>query len=222
MPEFCPKIIEMPIKTIIYEDNPSLRGALAGLISRTEGFELCGAFESCDHVVADVGALKPDVVLMDIDLVGNLNGIEGVALLKNAYPDIEALMLTVFDDDERVMNAILAGANGYLLKKTPPDKILEAIRDTVAGGAPMSPSVARQVLTIFSTTQKHPHQSELDTLTDREMAVLRTLSKGFSYKMVAAELQISIETVRSHVKRIYEKLHVHSVSEAIAKAFLKK
>lgn len=212
----------MPIRTIIYEDNASLRGALAALIGGTEGFELCGAFESCDRVVEDAGALHPDVVLMDIDLLGTMNGIEGVARLKNAFPHIEALMLTIFDDDERVMNAILAGANGYLLKKTPPAKILEAIKETLEGGAPMSPPIARRALQLFSVTQKKPHQLELDTLTEREMAVLRTLAKGFSYKMVAAELQISIETVRSHVKRVYEKLHVHSVSEAIAKAFLKK
>lgn len=212
----------MPIRTIIYEDNAGLRGALAALIGGTEGFELCGAFESCDRVVADAGALKPDVVLMDIELLGSMNGIEGVARLKNAFPHIEALMLTIFDDDERIMNALLAGANGYLLKKTSPAKIIEAIKETLEGGAPMSPPIARRTLQLFSTTQKNPNQSELDTLTEREMAVLGTLAKGFSYKMVAAELQISIETVRTHVKRVYEKLHVHSVSEAIAKAFLKK
>jgi DNA-binding NarL/FixJ family response regulator len=120
------------------------------------------------------------------------------------------------------MNALLAGANGYLLKKTSPAKIIEAIKETLEGGAPMSPPIARRTLQLFSDNQKNPNQSELDTLTEREMDVLGTLAKGFSYKMVAAELQISIETVRTHVKRVYEKLHVHSVSEAIAKAFLKK
>ena len=211
----------MTIRTIIYEDNAALRNALSALIGGTEGFELCGAFESCDRVAEDAATLRPDIVLMDIDLLGKLNGIEGVARLKHVFPKIDALMLTVFDDDERVMNAILAGANGYLLKKTPPAKILEALRETVEGGAPMSPSVARRALQLFSNQKKNPHQSEIDRLSDREMEVLRTLAKGFSYKMVANELQISIETVRSHVKHVYEKLHVHSVSEAISKAFLK-
>lgn len=211
----------MAIRTIIYEDNSSLRGALSALIGGTEGFELCGAFESCDRVVEDAKALSPDVVLMDIELVGEMNGIDGVAQLKSAFPHIEALMLTIFDEDDRIMSAILAGANGYLLKNTPPARILESIRETVSGGAPMSPTIARRALQIFTNSKKNPHQSEIDTLTDREMEVLQTLSKGFSYKMVANELQISIETVRTHVKHVYEKLHVHSVSEAIAKAYLK-
>ncbi len=219
--DFCKKPATMPIRTIIYEDNPGMRGALAALIGGTDGFELCGTFDSCDRVVEEADALRPDVVLMDIDLAGRLDGIAGVALLKKSHPGVEALMLTVFDDDERVMGAILAGANGYLLKKTPPARLLESIREAVEGGAPMSPSVARRALLLFSSLKKGPARPELDTLTDREAEVLRTLAKGFSYKMVAAELAISIETVRTHVKRIYEKLHVHSLSEAVSKAFLK-
>lgn len=210
----------MPIRTLLYEDNTDLRGALAALIGGTEGYELTGSFDNCMGVVAQVAALHPDVVLMDIDMPG-MSGIEGVARLKEAHPKVEALMLTVFDDDDRVFQAVCAGASGYLLKKTPPARILEAIREVTEGGAPMSPVIARKVLQLFSGKPAE-RDADLDKLTTREMEVLKTLSRGFSYKMVAAELSISIETVRTYVKRIYEKLQVHSVSEAIAKAFLKK
>jgi len=210
----------MPIRTLLYEDNTDLRGALAALIGGTEGYELTGSFDNCMGVVAQVAALHPDVVLMDIDMPG-MSGIEGVARLKEAHPKVEALMLTVFDDDERVFQAVCAGASGYLLKKTPPARILEAIREVTEGGAPMSPVIARKVLQLFPGKPAE-RDADLGKLTTREMEVLKTLSRGFSYKMVAAELSISIETVRTYVKRIYEKLQVHSVSEAIAKAFLKK
>ena len=210
----------MLIRTLIYEDNTDLRGALAALIGGTEGYELTGAFDNCMGVVEQVAALHPDVVLMDIDMPG-MSGIEGVARLKKAHPKVEALMLTVFDDDDRVFQAVCAGASGYLLKKTPPARILEALREVTEGGAPMSPVIARTVLQLFPGKPAE-RDADLDKLTAREMEVLKTLSRGFSYKMVAAELSISIETVRTYVKRIYEKLQVHSVSEAIAKAFLKK
>jgi len=210
----------MLIRTLIYEDNTDLRGALAALIGGTDGYELTGAFDNCTGVVAQVAALQPDVVLMDIDMPG-MSGIEGVARLKKAHPKVEALMLTVFDDDDRVFQAVCAGASGYLLKKTPPARILEALREVTEGGAPMSPIIARKVLQLFPGKPAE-RDADLDKLTAREMEVLKTLSRGFSYKMVAAELSISIETVRTYVKRIYEKLQVHSVSEAVAKAFLKK
>ncbi len=207
------------MKVIIYEDNNDLRGALAALIGGTDGYELTGAFDNCVNVVNQVAVLKPDVVLMDIDMPG-MSGIEGVVHLKKAHPQVEALMLTVFDDDERVFQAVCAGANGYLLKKTPPARILEALREVTEGGAPMSPVIARKILQLYpgKPTEK---DADLDKLTLREMEVLKTLARGFSHKMVATELKISTETVRTYVKRIYEKLHVHSVTEAIAKAFLK-
>lgn len=206
------------MKVLIYEDNLDLRNALAALIAGTDGYELRGAFENCTNVVNEVAVLTPDVVVMDIDLPG-MSGIEGVMHLKKAHPKVEALMLTVFDDDERVFQAVCAGASGYLLKKTPPTRILEALRELVEGGAPMSPIIARKVLQLFpgKPTDK---DADLDSLTLREMQVLKTLARGFSHKMVAAELKISIETVRTYVKRIYEKLQVHSITEAIAKAFL--
>lgn len=210
----------MPIRVIIYEDNTDLRGALAALIGGTDGFELAGAFGECIRVAEQATYLRPDVVLMDIEMPG-MSGIEGVVRLKRAWPKAEALMLTVFDDDDRIFQAVCAGAVGYLLKKTQPARILESIREIVEeGGAPMSPVIARKVLQLFPG-KPVVHDTVLDKLTVRETEVLKTLARGFSQKMVAAELGISLETVHTHVKRIYEKLQVHSVSEAIAKAFLK-
>ncbi|MCA0235180.1 MAG: response regulator transcription factor [Bacteroidetes bacterium] len=209
----------MPIRTLIYEDNTDMRGALAALIGGTEGFELSGAFDNCLGIVEQAATLRPDVVLMDIDMPG-MSGIEGVARLKKAHPQVEALMLTVFDDDNRVFEAVCAGASGYLLKKTAPARILDAIKEVTEGGAPMSPVIARKVLQLFPGKPAE-RDVDLDKLTARELEVVKALSRGFSYKMVAAELNISIETVRTYVKRIYEKLQVHSVSEAISKVFLK-
>jgi DNA-binding NarL/FixJ family response regulator len=208
------------IRTLIYEDNDDLRTALFQLVDHADSVTCVGAFNNCTGIVQQARELQPQVVLMDIDMPG-MSGIEGVVLLKRHYPQAEALMLTVFDDDDRVFDAVCAGANGYLLKKTPPAQIIEAIRTVHEGGAPMSPTIARKVLQLFP---KHVSRNEadLDKLTQREMEVLNTLARGFSYKMVAAELNLSIETVRTYVKRIYEKLQVHSVSEAIAKAFLRK
>ena len=207
------------MKVVIYEDNSDLRGALAALIGGTEGYELAGAFDNCVNVVNQVAVLKPDVVVMDIDMPG-MTGIEGVMHLKKAHPQVEAMMLTVFDDDERVFQAVCAGASGYLLKKTPPARILEALREVTEGGAPMSPVIARKVLQLYSGKPAEKGAT-LDKLTVREVEVLKNLARGFSQKMVAVEMKISHETVRTYVKRIYEKLHVHSITEAIAKAYLK-
>lgn len=209
----------MLIKIIIYEDNTDLRDSLRLLLSGLEKFAVLGCFGDCLDIENQVKTLKPDILLMDIDMPGR-TGIEGVRLAKKTDPSVETLMLTVFDDNDRVFQALCAGACGYLLKKTPPHKIIEAIEELYQGGAPMTPSIARKVLALFpkKTTTHH----ELEKLTCREQEVLKSLSEGNSYKMVANELDISIETVRTHIKRIYEKLHVHSVSEAIAKVFLKK
>jgi DNA-binding NarL/FixJ family response regulator len=208
----------MPIRIIIYEDNAALRDSLRILLAGLDQFDLVGAFGDCLNIEEEVRRLDPDVILMDIDMPGR-SGIEGAYLAKQVNPATEVLMLTVFDDNDKVFQAICAGASGYLLKKTPPSKILEAIEDIYNGGAPMTPSIARKVLELFPRTPAV--NTELDKLTPREQGVLRCLSTGNSYKMVADELNISIETVRTHIKRIYEKLHVHSVAEAIAKAFLR-
>jgi len=208
----------MPIRILLYEDNAPLRESLQLLFSGLPQFDLAGAFGDCMNIEKEIQQHTPDVVLMDIDLPGR-NGIEAAHIVKRLAPGTEVLMLTVFDDNDKVFQAVCAGASGYLLKKTPPSKILEAVEDIYNGGAPMSPSIARKVLELFPRAPAV--NTELDKLTPREQAVLRSLASGNSYKMVADELQISIETVRTHIKRIYEKLHVHSVSEAISKAFLK-
>jgi len=202
------------ILTLLFEDNRPLREALSALVSDTEGLQLVGAFGDCLRANDQVFQLQHDVVLMDIDLPGR-DGIQAVTSLHREFPTVEVLMLTVFDDDDRVFRALCAGASGYLLKQTPPDQLIEAIQAVYAGGAPMSPSVARKVIASFPA--RATQAADLDQLTSRESQVLHYLVKGMSYKLVAAELSISIETVRTHVKRIYEKLHVHSVTEAVAK-----
>ena len=208
----------MPIRILLYEDNAALRDSLRILLTGLDQFDLVGAFGDCLSIEDEVRRLEPDVVLMDIDMPGR-SGIEGAFLAKQVNPSAEVLMLTVFDDNDKVFQAVCAGASGYLLKKTPPVKILEAIEDIYNGGAPMTPSIARKVLELFP--RQPAVNTELDKLTPREQGVLRSLAAGNSYKMVADDLGISIDTVRTHIKRIYEKLHVHSVAEAIAKAFLK-
>ncbi|MDF2191036.1 response regulator transcription factor [Paraflavitalea sp. CAU 1676] len=207
------------INVILYEDNPQLREGLAMLLNGSEGFEVIGTFKNCNNVVSEVEALKPDVILMDIDMPGT-NGIEGLKLIRQTNQDVKILMLTVFDDNKNVFDAIKNGANGYLLKKTPPAKLLEYIQEAHTGGAPMSSSIATQVLKMFS--QAHNQTSSDYHLSEREKQVLQWLVNGYSYKMIASEMFISIDTVRSHIKKIYEKLHVNSKSEAVAKAFKDK
>jgi DNA-binding NarL/FixJ family response regulator len=207
------------VKIVLYEDNPQLREGLTMLLNGSEGFEVLGAFKNCNNVVEEVEALQPDVVLMDIDMPGT-NGIEGLKLIRQSGSEVKVLMLTVFDDNKNVFEAIKNGANGYLLKKTPPSKLLEYIQEAHTGGAPMTSSIATQVLKMFS--QAHKTTNEDYHLSEREKQVLQWLVNGYSYKMIAAEMFISIDTVRSHIKKIYEKLHVNSKSEAVAKAFKDK
>ena len=207
------------VKIVLYEDNPQLREGLSMLLNGSEGFEVLGAFKNCNNVVDEIEALQPDVVLMDIDMPGT-NGIDGLKLIRQHNTTVKVLMLTVFDDNKNVFEAIRNGANGYLLKKTPPSKLLEYIQEAHTGGAPMSSSIATQVLKMFS--QVHNSAGEDYHLSDREKQVLQLLVNGYSYKMIAAEMFIAIDTVRSHIKKIYEKLHVNSKSEAVAKAFKDK
>ncbi|MBA2761305.1 MAG: response regulator transcription factor [Segetibacter sp.] len=204
------------IKLLIYEDNPQLREGLTMLINGSEGFEVSAAFKNCNHVLSEVEIYKPDVILMDIDMPG-VNGIEGLKKIRNINHDVKILMLTVFDDNKNVFEAIKNGASGYILKKTPPSRLLEYISDAHTGGAPMTASVASQVLKMFSSMNNE--KGEDYNLSDREKQVLQLLVDGYSYKMISSDMFIAIDTVRSHIKKIYEKLHVNSKSEAVAKAF---
>jgi len=207
------------IKVLLYEDNAQLREGLTMLISGSDGFEVLASFKNCNNVVDEVEAYKPDVILMDIDMPG-INGIEGLKRVREHNTQVKVLMLTVFDDNRNVFQAISNGANGYILKKTPPGKLLEYISEAQSGGAPMTASIATQVLKMFSSMNNE--KGEDYNLSDREKQVLQLLVEGYSYKMIAGEMFISIDTVRSHIKKIYEKLHVNSKSEAVAKAFKDK
>ncbi|MES2796358.1 MAG: response regulator transcription factor [Bacteroidota bacterium] len=203
------------IRIVIYEDNSDLREGLSVLLRGTNGFELVGAFPNCENVQAEIGELMPDIVLMDIDMP-IANGIQGLKIIKEKYPQVNVLMLTVFEDNEHIFDAICSGAVGYMLKRTPPAKLLEAILDATNGGAPMTSTIARKVLQMLPPQKRVIEPSH--NLTDREREILNLLVKGNSYKMIADQCFISMDTVRSHIKKIYEKLHVHSQTEAVAKA----
>jgi DNA-binding NarL/FixJ family response regulator len=206
---------EKTIKVAIIEDRREIREGLAMLISYTDGFECTGKYSSMEEALASIRHRMPDVVLSDIGLPG-MDGIEGVKILKEKYPNLTILMLSVYDDNERIFDALCAGASGYLLKKTPPAKLIEGLRDAISGGAPMSPEVARKVITLFKNFRP-PEKVDYD-LTPHEIRLLKLLVEGHSYKTAAAELRVTVNTISFHLKNIYEKLQVHSKSEAVAKA----
>jgi len=203
------------IKVAIVEDQRQIREGLALLIGGTEGFCCTGSFSSMEEALPRLGPRSPDVVLVDIGLPG-ISGIEGIRLLKERNPNMLFLTLTVYKDDQRVFDAICAGARGYLLKNTPPARLLESIREVVNGGAPMSPEVARRVLELFR--QFHPPSHADYHLTPHEMRLLKLLVEGHNYKTAAKEVGSSLHAVSFHMRNIYEKLQVHSKSEAVAKA----
>ena len=187
------------------------------MIDSSHDLHFVGARENCNLVEKDIDELQPDVVLMDIDMPGT-NGIAGLKRIRTQAPGIFIIMQTVFEDDEKIFSAIHAGAHGYFLKKTSPDRLIEGIRDVLDGGAPMTSSVARKVLQMF-THAAAPKSKHAFVLTSREIEILSMLAKGLSYKMIADAGGISYHTVNSHLKKIYEKLHVHSATEAVSKVF---
>jgi len=204
------------IRVTIFEDNKSLRQGLYQLIDGSEGYICVGAFEDCLDLLKNIDDTKPDVVLMDIAMPG-ISGIEAVRMLREKYPELKILMQTIFEDSEKIFQSILSGASGYILKNTSPSRFLEYIKETFEGGAPMSPSVATKVLKIVAKQSSGPSMNSFD-LSNREKEILSCLVKGMSYKLIADACFISIDTVRGHIRSIYEKLHVHSKGEAIATA----
>lgn len=208
----------MPISVLLYEDNPKLRMGLSFLLDSTANIAFLGSFENCENIENQILTLKPDVVLMDIDMP-IADGYFGLRAIRKHSENIQVVMLTVFDSDEHIFEALKLGANGYLLKTTPPAQIVEGILNVHEGGVPMTASIARKVLTFMS--QKSIQTIDYQ-LTKREKAVLENLVKGLSYKMIAHQIGTGIDTVRAHIKHIYEKLHVHSQTEAVAKAIHEK
>ncbi|MCI0619040.1 response regulator transcription factor [bacterium] len=204
-----------PVKVVIIEDKQQIREGLAALINGTEGFQCTGTFDSMETALNQINAQNTDLVLVDIGLPG-MSGIEGMRLFKKNYPNLLLLVLSVYEDDDRIFEALCAGASGYLLKKTSPARLLEGLRDAVNGGAPMSPEVARRVITVFREIRP-PENSDYQ-LTPHETRLLKLLVEGHNYKTAAAELGVSVNTISFHLKHIYEKLQVHSKSEAVAKA----
>jgi DNA-binding NarL/FixJ family response regulator len=200
---------------MLVEDDPAVREGLALLINRSEDCRATHVFGSMEEALEGIGVDPPHVALVDIGLPG-MSGIDGIRLLRQRYPPLLLLMLTVHGDDERIFQAMCAGACGYLLKKTPPERIVDCLRDIVAGGAPMSPEVARRIVELFRECQ--PSQQTFCHLSPQESRLLKLLGEGHHYKTAAAEMGISVHTVRFHLRSVYSKLEVHSKSEAVAKA----
>jgi len=205
---------ELMITVSIVEDDAKLRATLARYLAAQPGLRCVSTYPNAEAALAGIPEAQPDVVLMDINLPG-LSGIECVARLHQTQPEIKIVMLTVFEESDQVFKALSAGAFGYLVKSIRPAKILEAIREVHAGGSPMSSNIARRVVQSFQ--QQAAARAETESLSARELEVLQALSKGYAYKQIAAELGISLGTVRTYIQRIYEKLHVHSHAEAVMK-----
>ncbi len=204
------------LKVAIFDDNADQRDSLALLIGTDPNMRCVGQFEDCRDVLRHVAETSPDVVLMDIDMP-HVDGIQGVELIKRHFPEVRVMMQTVFEDEDKVFAAILAGADGYLLKQTSPQRLMESLHELADGGSPMTATVARKVLSLFNKRAQIPAAKEFK-LSDRELDVLRGLVDGLSYKLIAARLNISSSTVNSHVTSIYQKLHVHSVASAVSVA----
>jgi DNA-binding NarL/FixJ family response regulator len=208
----------MPISISIIEDNDQLRGTLAKVMGRAEGFRFASDYASAEDGLAGLPKVKPDVVLMDINLPG-MNGVECVRKLKALLPQTQVMMLTVYEDTENIFNALAAGANGYMLKRTPTKDLIEAIREMQRGGSPMTAHIARLVVQSFQKAAAPASASggDLSELSEREQQVLDLLAQGLIYKEIAEKLNIGYETVHTYIRRIYEKLQVRTRTEAVAK-----
>lgn len=207
------------IKIIIVEDNKTIRDGLTVLINATDGLRCVANYKDCESMLDKLEADNPDLILMDIGLPG-MSGIDGIKKVKEIFPEILILMLSVYEDDDNIFRALYSGACGYLIKKTPPAQLIEAIKEAYEGGSPMSSHIARKVVNYFKNNVKHSDQPE-SILSEREKEILTSLSKGNSYKMIADSIYISLDTVRYHIRNIYKKMHVHSQSAAVAKALRK-
>lgn len=214
-------MIAQTISVTIFEDNKDLREGMQLILNASPGFSCVGAFANCNHLIKDITETAPTIVLMDIQMPG-MSGIEAVAVIRQEFPLLPVLMQTVFEDETKVFAAICAGANGYILKNTPLVKLLDAIRETAEGGWPMTPTIAVKVLRMFKDQNPKADAGNSYDLSIREKEILTLLVDGLSYKLIADKLFISYETVHSHIKNIYQKLHVNSVNEAISKALRNK
>lgn len=209
------------INVVIVEDSTPIREGLKFLLNGTEGYNCPGAFPDCESMLTEVENLYPDVILMDIGLPG-MSGIEGIKEIKKIFPDVPILVLTIYEENEKIFDALCAGACGYLVKKTEPTRLLEAVKEAYDGGAPMSAQIARKVVEYFRSQDSGKNTKIAYFLTSREKEVLKGLVEGNSYQIIADSLFISLDTVRYHFRNIYRKLHVHSQKEAIAKAIKEK
>ena len=204
------------VRVALFEDNYMLRDGYYQLINGTPGFVCTGAFDNAGDIVFKINSCKPDVILMDIDMPG-INGIQATRLVKEHFPEIYIVIQTVFEDEEKIFESIHSGANGYILKKSPPLKILEAVTDAFNGGAPMTPSIASKTLKLFRQTTVQPPANLESQLNERQKEILENIVSGLSYKLIAEKLSISTDTVKYHIKNIYSILHVHSHIELMAK-----
>jgi DNA-binding NarL/FixJ family response regulator len=209
------------IRVAIFEDNKHLRETFLLLLNTADGYMCTGAYFDCSTMLNDITECPCDVVLMDIEMPG-MNGIEATRLMKETFPDIRILIQTVFFDDDYIFNAICAGASGYILKSTTPDGYLQAIKDVQLGGSPITPGIAARVIELFKKNIPATAAAKNYHLTPQEKKVLQLLVEGKSYKMIAAALFVSFDTIKSHVSNIYAKLHVHSGTEAVSKAIRDK
>jgi DNA-binding NarL/FixJ family response regulator len=207
------------IKVIIVEDNPTFREGIAAFINATPGFTSPKTFETYETLLPEIESIKPDVLISDINLPG-MSGIDGIKKVKEILPELKIVMLTVYEDDKRIFDAILSGATGYLSKKTTPARILEAVTEAYEGGSPMNSNIATKVINLLRSQTTRSVSEEIN-ITSKERIILENLASGKNYKSIADELNISVNTIRYHIKNIYSKLHAGSQSEAIAQAYRK-